>query len=102
MLRGSKLATTCTERPHSMTEVYLLKNHQGFYLNKQQDWVDGTDAASLYRTEHKDEAINTKVELTVKAPDLRIVIVDCALNERGQPCVTIDAPQLAQIQAETE
>lgn len=102
MLRGSTLATTCTERPHSMKEVYLLKNHQGLYLNKQQEWVDGTDAASLYRTEHKDEALNTKVELTVKSADLRILIVDCALNERGQPCVTIDTPPPEPPVAETE
>lgn len=85
-----------------MTEVYLLKNHLGFYLNKHQEWVDGIDAASLYRTEYKDEAINTKVELTVKAPDLRIVIVDCTLNERGQPCIAIDSPSLADIPTETE
>lgn len=78
-----------------MTEVYLLQNHQGFYLNRQQEWVDGAEAASLYRAEHKDEAINTKVELTVKAPDLRIQLVECTLNERGQPCIAVEAKAVA-------
>ena len=70
-----------------MTEVYLLQNDDGLFLNKQQEWVDGSDAGSLYKTAHKDDAINTKVELTVKAPYLRISTVVCSVNERGIPCL---------------
>ncbi|WP_053979324.1 hypothetical protein [Marinagarivorans algicola] len=68
-----------------MTEVYLLQNSENLFLNKRQEWVDGSEAASLYRTPLKDDAINTKVEITVKAPDARITIIVCTLDDKGLP-----------------
>ncbi len=68
-----------------MTEVYLLQNSENLFLNKRQEWVDGNETASLYRTPLKDDAINTKVEITVKAPDARITVILCPLDEKGLP-----------------
>ncbi|WP_236984051.1 hypothetical protein [Marinagarivorans cellulosilyticus] len=70
-----------------MTEVYLLQNNDGLFLNKHQEWVDGSDASGLYKTTFKDDAINTKVELTVKNPQLRIKTLLCATNDKGTPCL---------------
>ena len=68
-----------------MQEVYLLQRNDGLFLNKQQDWVDGDNASELYRATHRDDAINTKVELTIKAPDLRLEVITCTLTEKGVP-----------------
>ena len=76
-----------------MTEVYLLQNNDGLFLNKQQEWVDGSDANSLYKTAYKDDAINTKVELTVKNPQLRIKTLLCSTSDRGTPFLPESAPK---------
>ena len=68
-----------------MTKVYLLSNQDGYFLNNQQEWVDGRDAKRIYRTVHKDEALNTKAELTVKSADIRIEIITCGTNDKGVP-----------------
>lgn len=68
-----------------MQEVFLLQNQSGFFLSKQQEWVDGRQPNTLYRSAHKDDAINTKVELTVKSAELRITLVNYPTNERGIP-----------------
>ncbi len=68
-----------------MSIVYLLQNQHDQYLSKAGEWLEGDAASALYRTEHKDEAINRKVEFTVKNVDLRIVIVKASLRENGTP-----------------
>lgn len=70
-----------------MTEVYILQNNDRLFLNKHKEWVDSSEAASLYRTTFRDDAINTKVEITVKAPNFRISIISCTLNDKGIPCL---------------
>jgi hypothetical protein len=79
-----------------MTEVYLLQRNDGYYLSKHQDWVDGSHANELYRASHKDDAINTKVELTVKEPLLRLKIISCDLTERGVLCLPAQQEQCEQ------
>lgn len=68
-----------------MTRIYIIQNQYNLYLNKQGEWSDGTDANLLYRTPHPDAAINTKVELSVRDPLLRLSVVPCTLNEKGRP-----------------
>lgn len=66
-----------------MSEVYIIRNQDHLYLNKQGEWVDGSDSHCLFRTAHKDEALNMKVELSVRDPQLRLTLVTGALDERG-------------------
>lgn len=68
-----------------MTDVFVIRNQHGLFLGKHGDWIDGQDAHSLYRTMHKDEAINVKVEHSVRDPLLRLQIVTCSTNEKGEP-----------------
>ncbi len=68
-----------------MSIVYLLQNQHDQYLSKAGEWLEGDAASALYRTEHKDEAINRKVEFTVKNVELRIAIVKASLRENGTP-----------------
>lgn len=69
-----------------MNSVFIIQNQYNLYLTKQGEWADGTDANSLYSTPHKDVAINTKVEHSVRDPLLRLMIIPCTLDEkRGVP-----------------
>jgi hypothetical protein len=70
-----------------MTEVYIIRNQYQLYLDKQGAWVDGSDSQQLFRSRFRDEAINTKVELSVRQPDLRLTLVPGVLDERGHLCL---------------
>lgn len=76
-----------------MTDVFVLRNQHNQFLNKSLEWIAAGESKTLYRTQHKDEMINQKVELTVKRPDLRIEAVhaDQATNGRimidGEDCL---------------
>lgn len=67
-----------------MTEVFIIQNHDQAYLGKHGDWIDGSEANHLFRSLHKDEAINMKVEQSVRNPQLRLSVIPCQLNEKGQ------------------
>lgn len=83
-----------------MSIVYLLQNQHDHYLNRAGEWVNGDTAASLFRTAHKDEAINQKVEYSVKQIDQRIRIVEAELDEKRLPIVEVTAePSPTQLQA---
>lgn len=67
-----------------MAEVFIIQNHDQTYLSKHGDWIDGSQANQLFRSHHKDEAINIKVEQSVRNPQLRLSIISGQLNEKGQ------------------
>ena len=71
-----------------MADAYILKNQFDLFLDKHGQWVDHADPASLYRTVHKDEAINIMVEHSVKNPELRIKVETCGLNHKGHLALT--------------
>lgn len=67
-----------------MSTVYLLQNQYSHFLDRSGDWVTSENNQSLYRTTYKDEAINQKVEFSVKNPQLRITITEASVNEKGK------------------
>lgn len=72
--------------------VFVVKNQHGLYLSKQQEWVDGTEAQALYRTRHRDEAINTVFEVSSRDIYLRAETVVCELDAKGVPVLaTVEA-----------
>lgn len=77
-----------------MTDVFVLRNQHCEYLNKSLEWIKFGDSKTIFRSAHSDEAINQKVELTVKNPELRIkvVLAEQSNNSRvlvdGQDCLT--------------
>ncbi len=73
-----------------MTELYILRNQHGYFLGKQKDWLDGRDRGALYKTPHKDEAINLKVEVSAKDFEQRIHILPCQADDRGLPVLVVD------------
>ena len=83
-----------------MSTLYILQNQHGYYLRKKSqdkktpnakvsEWVDGQDLSLLFRTIHKDEAINMQFEVNTQDIDLRITIKEYPANTRNYP----DIPQ---------
>lgn len=70
-----------------MSDVYIIQNQDKLFLSKQRTWVDGREPAGLYRTAHRDEAINEKFEVNAKDYSQRVALVSCTLNERGVPMI---------------
>ena len=68
-----------------MSQLYILQNHQGQFLGKHKDWLDGSDPAALFKTPHKDEAVNQMVEISAKDYQQRVSVLACATDARGLP-----------------
>lgn len=67
-----------------MIDVFVLRNQHNEYLNKSREWIASGDSKTLYRTEHRDEVINEKVEIAVKRPDLRIQSINATQATNGK------------------
>lgn len=70
-----------------MSEVYLVQDQHGNYWSKSGEWLDGSDPRSLARYRHRDEAVNTLVELNAHNVNLRGIVLAAALGERGEPVI---------------
>jgi len=73
-----------------MTDVFIIQNQDRLFLGKQGALLDGREPAALYRSAHKDEAINEMVEATARDYTQRLQILTCSLNERGLPVLDAD------------
>ncbi len=84
-----------------MATVFVVKSQSGLYLSKQQEWVDGSDPHILFRSAHKDEAINTVFEVSSRDIYLRAEAFACECDEKGSPLVALAAaPAKLEIEAE--
>jgi hypothetical protein len=70
-----------------MSELFILQNQHKLFLGKQNNWLDGRDLNALFKSPHKDEAINQMVEASSKDYTQRIKLVVCAVNEKGLPLI---------------
>ncbi|TQV82517.1 hypothetical protein FKG94_07210 [Exilibacterium tricleocarpae] len=73
-----------------MSQVFILQNQHQQFLNKHNEWVDGRDASALYKTPHRDEALNQMFEVNAKDYNQRIKILPCVTGERGLPVIDPD------------
>lgn len=70
-----------------MTDVYVIRNQLGHYWAKSKTWVDGSEPRTVMRSKHRDEAINTLVELGSRDFELRGEVLAVSLSERGEPII---------------
>jgi hypothetical protein len=68
-----------------MDEIYLLQNQDKRFLSKQNNWVDGRDLGCLYKTRHKDEALNQLFEVNAKDHSQRLQVLHCPVKPNGLP-----------------
>jgi hypothetical protein len=70
-----------------MSELFILQNQEKLFLGKQNNWLDGRDLGALFKTAHKDEAINQMFEASSKDYRQRIKVISCTANEKGLPLI---------------
>lgn len=70
-----------------MSQLYILENQDGLFLSRQGVWVEAREVAVMFKTVHKDEAVNQMVEASSKDYTQRIKVVSCSANDKGLPIV---------------
>lgn len=83
-----------------MTKVFVVTNQYGMFATKHKEWQDGREPKLLFRSPHKDEAINLVFELSSKDIDLRAEVISVDLNDKKQPVVDVTAEPPAAIDEE--
>ena len=77
-----------------MSSVFVVQNQQGYFATKQKVWDCGRDPKLLFRTAHKDEAINMVFELSSKDIELRAEVIAVKQDDKKHPIVEVTAPPI--------
>ena len=64
--------------------IYILQMSDGRFLNKDLDWTATDNPRDLFRSEHRDIALNKLIELNAKDIDLRAKVVPCDHDAKGK------------------
>lgn len=67
--------------------MYILQNQNGYFLTKSKEWTDGREPNLLFRTQHKDEAVNELFEVNSKDYTLRLKILSCEVTPKKVPVI---------------
>lgn len=75
-----------------MSSLYVLQSQHGYFLkkvgaDKNKEWIDGQEPGQLFRTIHKDEALNMLVETNSQNIELRISIKEYESNGKNHPII---------------
>lgn len=73
-----------------MNQTFILQNQDKLFFGKNKEWVDGYDANAVFKTPHKDEAVNQMFEITSKDYKQRVKVISCALDEKALPLIDSD------------
>ena len=86
-----------------MSKKFVIRNQSQHYLSQDKTWVDGTDPTSLFRSSHKDIAVNELFEANVRDFALRAELIHCETSSKGYPSVEVlnPIPILAEENLET-
>lgn len=68
-------------------QLYILQNQDKYFLGKDNQWVDGTDPKDLFKTTHRDIAINQLFEVNAHDVEQRIHVLECAVEGRNHPVI---------------
>lgn len=87
-----------------MTKVYIVQNQDKRFLSKQRGWVDGREPTALFRTPHKDEAVNEMFEANARDYSQRVALIECPVNDKKVPQLNPEwlAPKSDELALETE
>lgn len=75
-----------------MPTTFVVRNQEGQYLTKKNEWVSGKEAIVLYHQPHHDQALNQLFELTAKDIYLRGEVLELELCEKRRPIVVEYGP----------
>ena len=85
-----------------MKTIFVIRNQNGHYLGRHGEWLDGSHVPGLFRTEHRDAAVNELVEVNLRDFDLRGEIIVCEAASGDYPVVEVLNPIVAPEPAEHE
>lgn len=75
-----------------MKTLYVIRNQNRHYLGRHGEWLDGSHVPALFRSEHRDVAVNELVELNLRDIALRAEIMACDPDSHGNPQVPVLNP----------
>ena len=75
-----------------MTTIYVIRNQNQHYLGRNGEWVDGSHLPALFRTPHRDVALNELVEVNLRDLTLRGELLACEADDGGYPRVEVLNP----------
>lgn len=75
-----------------MSTIYVIRNQRNHYLGRHGEWLDGSHVPALFRTAHRDAAVNELVEVNLRDFDLRGEIIACEADDSGYPVVEVLNP----------
>ena len=70
-----------------MTTVFIIINQHQQWLGKQQQWVEHDDVVHCFRTPHYDIALNQLIESNARDTEMRLSLLECPLDSRGNPLI---------------
>jgi hypothetical protein len=75
-----------------MSKVFIIKNQDNHYLDKHDEWVDGSEAAQVFRSPHRDIALNKLIDQNIRDVSIRGELIQCELDSHNQPRVNVINP----------
>jgi hypothetical protein len=72
--------------------LLVIRNQNNHYLGRHGEWLDGSHAPALFRTEHRDVALNELFETNIRDFALRGEILACEADRHGYPVVEVLNP----------
>jgi hypothetical protein len=81
---------------------FILKNQDGHYWGRAQEWVDGADRTRVAAYKHRDEASNLVFELSSKDFGLRVDVLEVALKDSKLPKLTVSQIALPGLEDDEE
>lgn len=76
-----------------MSNIFVVKNQDGYFISKQKEWITGRETRALFRSIHKDEALNMVFELSSKDINLRAEAISVEMDDNKLPVVEVTAPE---------
>ena len=74
--------------------LFIVRDAIGNLLTKDLSWTMGCTTTELFKTPHKDVALNQLLELNASDIGLRAQIITCEVDKRNRPVIS-DAPSAA-------
>jgi hypothetical protein len=68
-------------------KLYVIRHQDGQYLGKDGAWQDGADPQALFRSPHRDAAVNELFERVLHDPALRGEVLGVDEDPQGRPVV---------------
>lgn len=78
-----------------MNNLFVIRNQHGLYISKKKEWLDGREPRLLFRSQHRDEAVNLVFELSSRDISLRAEVVRVELASNKHPVVEVTAEPTA-------